>query len=153
MPLSHWHERWGSYFKRVIFEHISWVNLWSTSCEFVYSWMQQNTLDDKSTYVWLLVLCRQAAIYCLSQCWPRSIKCGTRGPSGWIMTGFFASSLGKKFLRHLKSALFAQRRNSHTAICQQNKILHYFTLIQIPQNLHKCSYLSDIFHGIFHFSL
>ena len=46
----------------------------SASSEIALKWMSQNTIDDKSTLVWVMTLCHQATNQNLSHCWPRTMS-------------------------------------------------------------------------------
>ena len=63
----------SSNFKRITSEHTLRIKFISTSCEIALGSMSQNTFD-KSTFVQVMVWCRQATSHYLNQCWPRSMS-------------------------------------------------------------------------------
>ena len=72
MVLTYWRPwRCDNHFKSVIFEHM--LRIMSISCENVLKWMPQNTFDDNSTLVQVMIWYREATKHYMSQCWPRSM--------------------------------------------------------------------------------
>ena len=60
--------------RKVIFQLISVIDVWSISCKIVLKWMPMDLTDGKSTLVQVMACCRQATSHYLSQCWPRSLS-------------------------------------------------------------------------------
>ena len=59
-------------FTGVIFKLILAIDGWSTSGEIALSWMSMDLVDDKSTFVQVMVWCRQTTSHYLNQCWQSS---------------------------------------------------------------------------------
>ena len=49
------------------------IDDWGISCEIVFKWMSLDLTSDKSTLVYVIAWCRQAASHNLNQCWPSSM--------------------------------------------------------------------------------
>ena len=49
------------------------IDIMSTSCETALRWVPQNPIDEKSTFVQVMVWCCKATSHYLSQCWPSSM--------------------------------------------------------------------------------
>ena len=65
--------RCGCNFKCMVFEHILWIDIWSTHHEISLRWMPTDHTGDKSIPVQVMALCHLASSHYLNQCLPRSI--------------------------------------------------------------------------------
>ena len=63
--------RWSCNTESVIFKFISWIDMWSISCEISCKWLPQNLTDELSAWVQVRVWCCQATSHHLSQWWLR----------------------------------------------------------------------------------
>ena len=72
--------RFGSDFKKLIFNFVLLIGILRSLYDNALRWMPQSITDDKSTLVQVMAWCRQATSYYMSQCWPRSMS-----PSGVTM--------------------------------------------------------------------
>ena len=70
--LAHGKFEWK--FWSLIFQIISVIDGWGSSCELALRWMSLDLTDDKSTLVQVMAWCRQATSHYLSQCWPNSLS-------------------------------------------------------------------------------
>ena len=76
------HGRSGCNFKVVVAEHklLKFINT-PFLFKIALGWIPQNTFDDKSMLVQVMVWCRQATSHYLIQCWRRSLSpCGVTMP-------------------------------------------------------------------------
>ena len=80
--------------KSVISDSMLQIMIMNISCENALRWLLQDTFDDKSTMVQVMIWCCQPTSHCLSQRWPRSkalhgatrLKCiNSSPPSGAYM--------------------------------------------------------------------
>ena len=58
----------------VISKHMLQIKFVRTFCDIALRWMLENTYDDKSTLVQVMVWCCQTPNHYLSQCWSRSMS-------------------------------------------------------------------------------